>query len=857
MNQVPNQRLSILLLAMLAMINVNTLPAQSTASASLAGSVTDSTSAVIVAATVTLENRQSNILKTARTDSRGNFQFTGLSAGSYSVQVRASGFTASTATVHYQGSSLTLNFALFPSGGIAQVEVSSENSDPTEMAQVDVAPREISQLPLESLSSPFSSLVTSTTPGVAADSNGSFHPLGDHAEASFVVDGQPITDQQSRTFSSQVSLNALQSVVVREGSPTADVGDKTSMVIVAQTESGLEKTTPHGRVSLSRGAYSTSATSANIGYGTHRFGTFSALDALNSGRFLDTPETVALHANGNAQNIFERLDWKASEQTSYQLNGSLSSSWFQSPNTFDQESLGQNQRQTIVSFNVAPQVMHTFNSHAVLQTNFWVRQDKVRYRPSSDLFADTPATLEQARRLTSVGGRSELTLSHGRHNAIVGLEIKRTLLAEQFATGITDPAYNSPCLNSDGSPSADTSLTEPSQCAGAGLTVNTGFLPGLASIDLTRTGSKYAFQGRADIRQEAIYGEDAIHMADFIAQVGIRQDFYDGLSRSKGTQPRLGLVYTASSLHTNFHVNYARVFLTPYNENLIVASSNGPGSISSALGANDSAVLKTGHRNQFNTGFATNMHRVSVTGEYFWKFSYGAYDFDVLLNSPLTFPTQFRKSKIDGALVRATLKPVHGLQGYFTVSHVRSRLFGPEVGGISFSAPYSGVARPDHDEGLAMNVNLNYQFGRRGPWVNGAYRYDGGLVAVAVPTMATALALTGDEQQQMGLHCGPQFAAPGLPLRACNGTLGATRIRIPRAGTENDDKNPPRIAVRNTVDLAVGEDNLMRRDGQSLGVRAEVVNLTNASALYNFLSTFSGTHFLTGRAITVGLQYQF
>ncbi len=228
-----------------------------------------------------------------------------------------------------------------------------------------------------------------------------------------------------------------------------------------------------------------------------------------------------------------------------------------------------------------------------------------------------------------------------------------------------------------------------------------------------------------------------------------------------------------------------------------------------------------------------------------------------MLNSPLTFPTQFRKSKIDGALVRVTLNPIHGVNGFFTISHERSRLFGPELGGISFSAPYSNVARPDHDEGLAMNLNIHYQLGRRGPWVNSSYRYDGGLVSVATPDIATALQLTGDEQQQMGLHCGPVFATVSTPLRSCSGQISATRIRIPPPGTENDDRNPPRIAVRNTVDLSAGFDNLIHHENQSLGFRAEVVNLNNTKALYNFLSTFSGTHFLTTRAITLGLRYEF
>jgi hypothetical protein len=81
-----------------------------------------------------------------------------------------------------------------------------------------------------------------------------------------------------------------------------------------------------------------------------------------------------------------------------------------------------------------------------------------------------------------------------------------------------------------------------------------------------------------------------------------------------------------------------------------------------------------------------------------------------------------------------------------------------------------------------MNLNLRYQFGRPGPWINSSYRYDGGLVAVAVPDIPTALKLTGDEQQQMGLHCGSVFATVWMPLRSCSGAISATRIRIPQMG---------------------------------------------------------------------------
>ena len=834
------------------------LMAQSDASSVLSGIVTDATGATVPGATVTATFISTQAQRSATTGADGTFLFLQLSTGTYRIAAQASGFAASTQDVTYSGVPIRLVFKLATEAVQTQVIVNANQLDPAEPAHVDITPEQIESIPSQSVSSPLSSLVTLTTPGVSADSNGSFHPLGDHAEASFVIDGQPITDQQSRTFSTQISLNALQSMEVREGSPQADVGDKTSMVIVAQTHSGLDQRHPSGTLSFSRSSFATTQASGNVGFGTAKFGSFTAVDGMNSGRFLDAPELVALHANGNAQNLIERLDYKVTPKISLQLNTSLSRSWFQTPNTLDQQALDQNQRQTVGSFNVAPSMLHTFGSSAFNQTNLWVRQDKIRYWPSADAFADTPATLAQARRLTNAGLRDEFTYSHGRHTTVAGAEWKHTFLSEQFTTGLTDPAYNSPCLGPDGAPSPDTTYKDPSQCASAGLAVNPAFLPGLVKIDLTRAGALFDFRGYTDIKQEAVFAQDRIRLGNFTLNPGLRFDNYNGLTNSNAFQPRVGGAYTVQPLHTVLHLAYSRVFLTPYNENLIVASSSGPGSTAGALGAVESAVLKTGRRNQFNVGFETQVSKLlSFSGEYLWKFTYGAYDFDVLLNSPLTFPTQFRKSKIDGALFRATIASTHGFAGYLTVSHFRSRLFGPETGGVSFSPPYSKVARPDHDEGLAMNLYTRYQIGHRGPWAGVSYRYDGGLVAVAVPNYVTALRLTGDEQGQMGLHCAASFASRLQPIRSCATSLGATRIRIPPAGTENDDRNPPRIAVRNGIDLSVGQDGLFRHEQQSLGIRFDVVNLANVDGLYNFLSTFAGTHFVTPRSVTGQIHYTF
>jgi hypothetical protein len=104
----------------------------------------------------------------------------------------------------------------------------------------------------------------------------------------------------------------------------------------------------------------------------------------------------------------------------------------------------------------------------------------------------------------------------------------------------------------------------------------------------------------------------------------------------------------------------------------------------------------------------------------------------------------------------------------------------------------------------------------------------------------------------------------GVPISSSLGTnlcpaaqYGSSLLQIPAPGTEDDDHNPPRIAPRNLFDLAVGDDNLLRGDKHKWSLRLTAINITNKTALYNFLSTFSGTHFVTPRSYTAELGFHF
>jgi len=69
---------------------------------------------------------------------------------------------------------------------------------------------------------------------------------------------------------------------------------------------------------------------------------------------------------------------------------------------------------------------------------------------------------------------------------------------------------------------------------------------------------------------------------------------------------------------------------------------------------------------------------------------------------------------------------------------------------------------------------------------------------------------------------------------------------------------PDRVKPRNLFDVAVGTDNLLRSEGRNkVTLRFTVTNLMNKVALYNFLSTFSGTHFVAPRTYQATAGFQF
>lgn len=816
--------------------------AQALTAGSVSGAVVDSNGAVVPNADVTLSNPITGYRRTATTDTDGTFRFADVPPNNYQLTVSATGFSPATQMVTVRTAvPIALKIPLEVSSATATVNVVGNAAQVIEnipTTHTDVDQTLIARLPVRSAGSGLSDVITLAAPGVVADSNGFFHPLGDHAQTSYSIDNQPISDQQSKTFSTQLPPGAVQSLEVITGATPAEYGDKTSLVVNAITKSGLNKRKPTGRISTMYGTFGTVSQEGSLGYGSAKLGNFVTATFERSGRFLDAPEFTVFHDRGTSANLFDRLDYSPNSKDTFHFNFGLARNSFETPNQFDQQAIGQDQRQMVHSLNFAPGYVHIFSPTTVMTINPYYRLDTFKYLASPNPFSDQTITFNQSRRLNNIGVKADVSYVKGRHNAKFGTQISHTLLTEGFNFGITDPDFNDP--------------TSPD------------FLPGLLPFDLTRGGNYFQFHGHTDIKQEAAYAQDNITIGSATASLGVRFDNYNGITKGSLVQPRLGLSYNVKRTGTVLRGSFTRNFETPYNENLVLSSTTGGGGLANGvLGDTSNLPLRPGTRSQFNVGLQQAIGRhIVLDFDYFNKHTNNAYDFNVLLNTSVAFPISWQKSKLDGGSLRVNLTNYKGLTAFMVAGHTRARFFPPETGGLFFNSDLpTGVFRIDHDQKLEQTTQVQYQFERWKrllPYVNLTWRYDSGLVAAAVPDFDTALTFTADQQAQIGLFCGSTFATPTQPITVCHAAnRGALRVRIPVEGTENDDTNPPRIVPRHLFDFSVGTDNLFRGDDTKISLRFTAINITNKVALYNFLSTFSGTHFVTPRTLQVQVGITF
>ncbi|MGA7521058.1 MAG: TonB-dependent receptor [Acidobacteriaceae bacterium] len=220
------------------------------------GVVTDTTGAVIGAATVTLQNNETGAKRTVQTDGQGSYSASALTPGAYTVTITASGFGAFKTLVGVTvGGYQTVDAKLGVQANLQTVEVSASdvgaqvNTSDQQIAST-ITPLEVTQLPsltrnpydFVSLSGDVSSdPAGSTSRGVGVSFSGERA-----ASTEILLDGVENVDAFGASVGQTIPLDAVQEYsVITDGFP-AEYGRASGGIVNLVTKSGTNKL--HGSV---------------------------------------------------------------------------------------------------------------------------------------------------------------------------------------------------------------------------------------------------------------------------------------------------------------------------------------------------------------------------------------------------------------------------------------------------------------------------------------------------------------------------------------------------------------------------------------------------------------------------------
>ena len=270
-------------LACLALLLASPALPQSISGGTISGTVKDPSGAAVPGASVRLRNAVTAYEQSVVSDASGAYRFTNIPLNKYQLAVSASGFSAVAQAIDVPNTvplenDVVLTMAEVTTSVNVEAAAAMVVNEPS--AHTDADSTIFSKLPSFDPAAGLSSVINNSTGGTAGDANGFFHPLGDHAQVTFVIDGQPISDQQSKVFSTQLPANAVQNLQLITGAPDAQYGDKSSLVVNATTKSGLGAGKPLGSIETYWGSFGTWGENANLAMGTAKFGEFIALDGF-------------------------------------------------------------------------------------------------------------------------------------------------------------------------------------------------------------------------------------------------------------------------------------------------------------------------------------------------------------------------------------------------------------------------------------------------------------------------------------------------------------------------------------------------------------------------------------------------
>lgn len=776
--------------------------AASASSGVVTGRVADDQGRPVAGAALILSNPVSGYRQRVRSDAKGGFAFLNVPFNTYHLDTQSAGLLPAHLDVDVHSQlPLVVPVTLKPQGAVVVVEENLRLVEDHPSTHLDIDKSAIGRTPAAVQSRAMESILLAT-PGFIADENGRFHFRGSHGQMTYVVDGIPVSDQMHATFSNSMDPSQVESMEVITGGVSAEYGGKPVVVVNVTTKSGLG--TPNGfegEASFGVSRFRTAEAGFNARGGKDASGWFVSGAASESDRFLDPVNFENLHNHGKTSRLFSRFDWILGSQDTLRFSMSGGRTDREVVNLASQQQRGQDQRASTSDANASLAWAHLFSPTQNLDASVFFRTSRAELKPSEELqdgftagSRDFPYWVKQDRTLDNLGAQVSYTQRWGKENLLkLGFQRIAFPIHERFSFAVTDG------------------------------TLAAGPADPLYPYTPSGGGNLFRFDARLSPTLTSAFVQNDIHLGAFFLALGLRHDAYTVAEISDNLlQPRLGLSYRADATGTVLRASYDRLMILREHENLALSLSQQAWDLGPYAGT-PRQPLRPERQHSYSYGVEQQLGKAGrVMVEYWEKQSRNAGDNAQFLNTGVLFPVGADRGIFRGMNLRLDLVPVQGWSAYLSLGRSRVRFQAPLVGGLQLEAPEAAPGKwffIDHDQKLSAQMGLTYEHGGLTAQVIG--RYDSGLVARDPASVA------GD----------PDYG------------FGVRYVRQDSEGTW-------RIQPRTTWNLSLGQEwKLAGTRRLALGV--DLLNATDEKGLYNFLSTFGGTHVIPPRTLAARVKWMF
>jgi outer membrane receptor protein involved in Fe transport len=599
-------------------------------------------------AEIVLQADRSAWSQTAHTNPDGEFEFSAVPAGVYTVSVKTQGFQPAEQSITVSsGSAPIFHFALEIAAAKQSISVFAEPDIVNAHAsstQTTLDRERIARTPGADRTNSLA-MVTDYVPG-AYMVHDQLHVRGGH-QVSWEVDGVPVPNTNiASNVGPQFDPKDADFVEMKTGGYSSEYGDRTYGIFNVIPRTGFEYNN-QGELVASYGSFNQTNDQLSFGSHTDRLAWFGSLTGNRSGLGLMTPVPEAIHAMNSGLSGFGSLIFNATPQDQFRLVASARGDHYQIPNTPEQQEVGIRdldvERDVFGNFSW----VHTFGPGMLLTVSPFYHFNRANFVGGPE---DTPYILDNSRSSHYLGGQATLGVVKGKHNAQFGLEgfVQRD----------------------------DTFFGLRSSGAGGQPPIQQSYRP----------------SGNV----EAAFLQDQFQLTSWLSlNGGLRLTHYAGLLQENAADPRVGAAIRLPRLGWVLRGFYGRYFQPPPLDTF-----SGPLE-QFALDEGVAFLPLHGERDeQYQAGVTIPLRKWMLDADIFRTRARNFFDHDEIGSSNIFLPLTIQGARIQGW--ESTLRSpeiLHRARIHVAWSHQFVQGFGAVTGGLTdFEPPEEGFFFLDHDQ---------------------------------------------------------------------------------------------------------------------------------------------------------------